>query len=421
VSAADTASSRAALPFGLSLPAALWYACMANILLGVGVSLVRVLGPDWMWAGHFSKIADPLILLMAFAALLSIGRLKLDALSLFAAGLVVFGVLVGIVQRGSARAFVAHLFMGLFAFGLYTAARNARWDRAWLERFLSVSSAAILAVYTVTVLAYWSIVVFTDSPLYLGVLTGDLLLPLAWYLVRRRWLAAGLCAALVLAAGNRGAYVAMFVMAFVALPLPLPRRLSLRVAAGVFAAGIFVTAIFLAEPTIRRFHLPGSLQYLETKWFQMNPFSPDFDADVASAGRATEIEGSYDAFRVQPWNWLTGRGYGWTYVKTLLPGEDDLGTPIRHYVHLSPMNYLLTHGLPAAILFLGLIWWEAARGFRWAALRAGLHSAPYALALYLVGALVWGLTVFSFGVNPMIWVTLGTLASLAREPVNGPG
>ena len=221
----------------------------------------------------------------------------------------------------------------------------------------------------------------------------------------------------MLAAGNRGGYLALLAILFVALPLPLPRRLGWRLAVGTLAIVAAVLVSFALQPWIRDIKVPESIGHLEDKWFRLNVFAPDFDPDQATAGRATETKTALEHFRSPTSNWLVGQGYGWSFEKPML--REETGDSIRHYVHLSPLNYLLTHGLPAALLFLGLLWSRTARSYRWAAAQVGGDSAPYAFALFLIGSLVWSLTIFSFGVSPMLWLTLGMMSSLSSRPAVG--
>jgi len=193
------------------------------VVVGTGVSLVRLLG--LMWVGHYNKLINPIIFLIASVFLYRRGSFRIDALSgtIFISTLM--GIAVGALQHESKlRYFISHTFISLFMLAVYLAFSNIIWEKKRLSTIMGRMSFIISTSYFLVILAFYIINHWLGSSLYLGIGTGELSLPLAYYLIQSNWLGAGISATLILISGKRGAYLCLLAIALFFIPFPVKKN-----------------------------------------------------------------------------------------------------------------------------------------------------------------------------------------------------
>lgn len=404
----------------LTLHDSLWLLALAAAVVASFVGLLR-LSTGWLWLGNYNKFTNPALLAIALLCLGLRGFLRVDGLSLVAGALVLQGVVVGLWAGGHARYFVSHAFSAVFLLVLYAVTLAWRPERDRLEGFLVLASRVLVGAYLAVMTAFW-VLRLLGRNLYLGVSTGDLLIPLAFGAAGRRPLLMLTSLSMILLSGKRGVYLAALVLLFLLVPFPTRARLAPHVLLGALASGVAILLLLLSEPLIAAAPLSESEYSLVSKFFLLSPFSRDFDLGQATSGRWGELVTAFEHFESQGLAWATGLGFGWSYLNTAVTRGSETRDVVAHYVHFSPANYVLTHGVLMGSLFLALIWRVTARAYRWAMLEAGPGSPEHAVVLYAVAALVSGLTGYSYATDPFFPLTLGLLGGMPSwrtKPASG--
>ena len=397
----------------VSWPLVLWYAGVALIVLGSVVSLARLVG--LMWAGHYHKIFIPLVMGAAAITLLQrVNRLRIDPLGFCLFVVIPFASIIGVLQGGEPRFFVSHLSAAVFALLLYMVGRNANWDEGKIETFWKISSYLIVAAFIVAIGAFWIIRAVTGTSLYLGVGTGDLIFPLAYFLAYKQYRYALLTLVLFMLSGKRGPLVAALVLVLLHMPLPGRCRLATRVAFVAGTALLIVLVSFAAEPLVKALALPSFIMEILDKWYMANFFNENFNIDHAFSGRNQELVLSFAAFATQIQHWFIGMGYGWSYFfDAVIQGSATTNFRV-HYVHMSPANLVLLYGVPITSLFFVLVWLTLSRAYAYS---ASVTERPMVrvLVLFWLGSFVSSLSGYSYPTDPLFWLVLGALARLPQQ------
>lgn len=371
---------------------------------------------DVLWVGHYHKLFIPMSIGIACLVLLQhswLLRLRLDALGLLLLLLIPFGTAVGMLGGGEPRFFISHLGAALLAFTVYTAAFNGRPDSRWLDGFLHFSSNLILIAYITSIGAFWIIRLVMGADLYFGIGTSDLALPLAYFLVKRRFRLAAIAVLLVLLSGKRGSILAAGAVLLFYISLPGAARFGTHVLSTTIFGLLLLFASFVAEPLLASLPIPEGVRSILDKWYLLNPFNPEFNPDLALSGRNQELILSFAAFNEHAHHFWVGMGFGWNYYfDALIPGSDTTDY-VSHYVHVSPLNLLLTYGAPITAVFLLLIWRRVSRAYRLSMRLPGPEIMRVVL-LYFVGAFVGSLSGYSFATDPFFWLALGTLSNIEQ-------
>lgn len=410
-------------PFSTSWLAAkaVFYTAMLLYVLNPFVALLRVMADviiseRFFSAGHYTKVLDPLALALGALVLVARSRLRFNALMLVALLMVLNGTTVGLLHEAPARFFVAHLFVGLFVLVMYTAGMNVEWNLQWLHRVVTRASVLVVAAYLLAIVLFWGVVYATGNPLYLGISTQPLFVPLAYTVSYRRWSSSLLILALILLAGKRGPIMAVMVMLIFYLVDSVRGRILGKLLFSLAA----VVALAILSFLLGRYVPEGSglLGLIYGKWALLNPFSESFDLGLASSGRSTEIAYAFQQFSATPLNWIAGGGYGWNFFNYGAPGSSTRDF-YSHYVHFSPLNFLYQNGIILAAAFLANVWRQFARAYGTIKMSYGRRSTPHALSLALLGLFVAGLFGFDYGTDPFIFFALGLLTSVARRAREG--
>lgn len=378
------------------------------------VGLLRLTG--MLWTGHLTKIPTILLVLLAGLHLASQRPIRFDGFAALVLGLVPVGILVGIINYFSGvnlaqgRTFYSHIFGALFVGLIYLSAYNAEWEFAQIDRVLGRLLPLIILVYSLTILSFF-LMQFRGSALRFGIGTGALILAVVYYLERGKYWLAGLPALLILASGKRGSILALFLV----LPYYFPgirggRILIVRSAIALVMALALVLGIFaLQDSVLDHSRTPVVYEGAINRWYALNPTETSFDADSATAGRTVELRLSLrELGAAGPMAHLLGLGYGWSYFHNVRHTGSTTFDFYRHYVHLSPLNWILLYGWPLGILLLFLLARTAARAWRFAL----PHASPTGrvLVMYFVGAFFVSFTGYNFVTDPMMWMALGIVS-----------
>jgi len=343
-------------------------------------------------------------------------RLRFDAFSGFAWVLFLWGAGNGIVHllmedpEYAWHFWASILFAGVMAPVLYQAFSSGDFeDIRWMMRYFEFYAKSMLWVAAALFVAF-SVRFQSTRGLNWG-FTVPLVLPFIWYVARRRYVLALVCAGLIVINGKRGITLwlvcAGVLMVCVSLANASGRWRSrsfacltlLTLSGG--AAVYYVSSHDLDE-------LPVGIRGTVYKWELLT--TPDksgqYNMEMASSGRTSELRDAFVVFSPVTPNWLIGTGYGWWFWSRGITG---VGTkPVQlHYVHFSPADILFQYGLPLALVFFLILGVKVGRAF-WALAKNAEHvTVDLVLILYSVSALVGGVTGYTYGTDPLIWIGAG--------------
>jgi hypothetical protein len=359
------------------------------------------------WANHLPKVTNPLLVGIGVLTLIVRRGIPVDALSLVAGLSIVQATVMGLAHDGPLRFFVSHAFSAVFFVTLYAAARTLEPSDEEIERMMRGASWALLVAYGIAI-ALLAALMATGRATYVGANCWDLLLPAAWALNQRRFWPALASAALIVGSGNRGVTLALLAMAGIAGLSWARRRPWLLLAAGAGAAAVVLA--LAAAPALESDPTSSLGAALVGKWSRLDPTSERFDLDAALSGRLAELEVAHEVFAAEPLRWLSGWGFGFHYTQHLeIAGVEPYDIDL-HFVHISPANLLFQYGLPMGALLLFLMARAVFNGLR----RTEEGSGGRAMALYAAGAFIAGLTAYTWAIDSLFALALGTLAAAPR-------
>lgn len=355
--------------------------------------------------------------LVYFLLILLRGRHRLEPFTVFLALLVGYGAVVGLLHMATGtaaytwRSYGPHLMAGLLILGGFSAiSASSATSRGWILPSLNWYSGVTLIVVAFYLTAFTLDWLARDT--YWGPSTGSLLLPTAWYFANRRWRLASLAAFLIIINGKRGPAVALIALTLAALWLTGRRSgAAERHRLAIVTAGVIVVCGAVgvwAVSAVDRGAAPAMITATVLKWTSLNTNDENFDIALATSGRSLEVEEAFSEFAREPVRWISGTGYGWTYVQ----GIDDRG----HYLHFSPLNMVLQYGVPLAIVFFTVVFLVLRRGFRYATTSPQPDPVLEGLLLLVIASLVEGLFAYMYAVNPILWISLGAIAGLISRP-----
>jgi len=384
-----------------------------NALIAIAVDVLNLVFIEGPW-GEYSKVVNPVLVVIAGIALVRQSVVRVNAFVILTVAVIPLGIVVGLLQGAEPRYFIAHLFEGIFIAVLYWYGYNVQVGNDWLEAWVRRFSNLVLAGYAAALLYFWTLVLGLGQSLFFGVATGDLVLPFVYFAGRRHWRRAAFCVFLILISGKRSSAL---VVVFIGLVLVFARWIrSLTWNAGLVAAGFGALVLagfaFLALADVA--NLPPALFSIVGKYELLNPFDAAFDPGLGTSGRSAEIEWAFVRFNDVPSAWAVGLGYGWSYFNGAI--IQGIGTRefFSGYVHFSPLNFLFLYGAPLAILIVGLIWRQLARAYA-LFIRDGIGSLGFLLTVAVFGSFVQGLSGFSYGTDPLLWVVFGYVAGAVRD------
>lgn len=393
----------------------IWYTAITVAATTAVVGLLRMF--TIYWVGHFSKVYIPTLTLIALFGVTRFRRFSnldwLERLLLFAIPL---GAAMGILNGGidALRFAVPHMTGAMYAYAVYSFSRKTSWDRSWLNRLLAWASYVILAAFAVVIGGFWIYQLTTGIPLRLGIGPGYLLLPLTYFMVKKKPILVLVTLAVLLLAGKRGpivAVVAVISLFAVSSILRLRKRgLIIRLGAALAATLIAVGVILVVEQSAILTDVQIADRVI-ARWAYLNPTGDQYNLDIALSGRNLEIMISLREFAPKAWGWVLGAGYGWYYHFNWGIAGASTTNVLSHYVHLSPLNLVYLYGLPMAIGLLASMFAILARSFRVAS-ASGDGDEMAILSYFWFGLFVVGLSGYSFVSDPFFWLVIGILSSV---------
>jgi hypothetical protein len=366
----------------------------------------------WL-AANSHKFYCPLAALLAAGAILAWTRLRWDLTATLLCLMVIHGSAVGLLLNHNPRAFIPHLFSGIFSFLLYIAGVNFRWDVKWIDRVVVRTSYIIVGLFFLSELYFWYRHL-SGNPLFLGFsASAVLILPLLWAVARRKWTLAGIVLLMIVLSGKRGVYLSTVV----ALLLMIPSRyrcFGRRIAVILVLTALLLGSTFLLQPWIEgNPNIPVPIAEAASKWFLLNPLHIRYNWDIITSGRSSEITLAIESLNQTPIKWITGAGYGWNYVWT---NSNTGDSEVHHYVHFSPLYYAIINGLPLAAVLLLQFYAILRRAYSMIITRYGQNTFLYVLFAFLVSRLVNGLTAANWTQDIQLWLLMGMLSGLCAHP-----
>lgn len=380
--------------------AGLLIACIYTLLSPI---LSLLIMSRFTFVGHFVKLVDPLILFMCGAWLLAWGRARLDLFAGLMALSFAVALAAGLFHGPDPRAMLSHVFVGLFIFTLYTTYANSDLTVERLEQVFGVMAVMLTPLYGIAIVFFW-ILYWQGHVFYPGFSCEPLLFPLAYYLLRRRYVMTVIVAVLIVASGKRGVYLGAFAVAALYFAMPYFTRFSRLIALSALASLLMAAATVYLSSSTPLANVPV-VKSLASKMSALNMLDEKFNLTAASSGRSEEIINVWRAFSRRVSHYVVGMGYGWTYQWTN-PAQTHTFT--SHYVHFSILNFLLIYGLALGGGLLVCLWFVLDRSYAW--ISEGQTYPPGAfLFLVLMGKLIVAQTGYSMASDPLLWILFGAL------------
>jgi hypothetical protein len=402
-------------------------AAWLQLVLGLPADFIRLGWPYWDAIPIMMQYVKVLALAVIGAGVLHLARGLIsrhfngDLIAQLFAALVVVGASVGLIKLALGlhpiRYFLPHLATGILivvCYGAFTSAREATWIEQNMKRLSDWLFVAILIFGT----AFLVRKLTAPYPIYWGFNTQSLIVPFAWYSVNgSRWRAA-LMALMILLNGKRGVALGLIaclgILIFRGLMRPSIRSQTRALAAGLAAAGGLI-AVVLVITLVDTSTLPGGIADTVDKWrLVASVGTGESSLDTASAGRTSEIKHSMEEFREKPIDWVTGAGYGWWFTSETLRLREYEDWRL-HYVHFSPLNFIYQYGVLMGAIWMLAIAWIWIRGLYVATIVRDDHLLALVVFMVVTGDLIGGLTGYSWGTDPKLWIFMGLLARLSRR------
>ncbi len=381
------------------------------------VDLFRMLRVDWI--AHTYKLTVPLASLATLVFVLRTGHriFVLDRFRGLWFGYLLIGALVGFArENGNARAWLTQAWVPFFAVLMYAAGERLALMRCPIRQWLELMGVMLLTVFGACLAAFWIIKLTVVQGIFLGVSTAALVPIIALYTSRRCWSRLLLAGALVVASGKRGPMLAALFTASFASVVCGSRRRGLAVALPIVTIMLFAIGAAVIGLRLSGFRPEGAgpAQTIIAKVYSSLPGGEEWSADRATSGRNMEYRIAIAALEEVPLAPLWGLGLGWTLYFDE-PVEGSTRDPfVQHYVHISPMNLVLTDGVPWAILLLLHCGWVCHRALVVRDTDVEARQLRQLVAAVFVGSTVSSVSGFHYGTDLIMWISLGWLSASTR-------
>lgn len=390
----------------------LWVLGVTIAILSAPVGLMRLVG--MLWAGHYHKYLIPAIIIVALTGIIFLiinRRLKFDSLSIILLTALFFGSFIGILnfETMSLRYFISHFFGALFMLVVYLYAINENSDIIWFEKFIGKSSIWLVRIFFIVLSFFWAVsILFFDGNLYLGIGTGYLILPFAYYLVHSKFKLSFLVFLLILVSGKRGPLLSGILVFLFFLPFYIKKNLIKSIFITLMTVGVILFLIFITEGLTNFERLPIYLSGPLQKLSVLNPNAESYNEDLAFSGRNQELILASAHFFKSPLNIFTGLGFGWSYFfDAIIQGSTTTDFDV-HYVHIAPVNFFLTLGFPLAVLILSAIGFGFVKAYLISFIKPP-SKITLVILLFWVGDFANSLSGYSYPIDPLFWLSLAYL------------
>jgi hypothetical protein len=380
------------------------------------IVLIRALGTYWI--GHIYKFLYVFVVAMlaswiCIRLVITPSRIRFDLLSLLMLSLFIYGTWLGLLNVATQpnygwRQFISHFFIGFGSLIVYLGFLNWRPPANWFSEFIERTSPWILITFILALLPVY-LVFLPLGDFYLGFSSDALILPFALFLLKRRYLLALLTLFVVLLSGKRGVLLAL--IALIPFFVFFRSRSLLQFAkASTWSILALVSLVGVAAAVAH--YLPEQLGQAVDKinlLFTLADEHAEHAVDIATSGRSIEIVAGLE-FLDQTQSWWKGLGYGFGFEVSNVSGEFF---QIQHYVHFTPMNYLLQYGLVLAVTFYVLLFGMLVRA-TFIARRTGFFVLQW-VTLVCWGNVIVSMTAYSVGSDPTYWMMIGILVRYGKE------
>lgn len=358
----------------------------------------------------FSSLGRAVVLVLA-AVVLLYDCSKWDSLGLTLAISCVVGLLVGFTRENDWATLGRHAFAGIFVPCLYTAGLNFTIAEKRLRVILGAFAWLYLWAFFLVFFNLASLL--TESLGIVGYSPGHLLLSLAVGLNRYSPLLAISSLVLIALGNKRGVLLGALCMIgfwFYVRQRRFRSATWLILGTATAAAAVFVGGYGLyllrenMSPDIPI--LSGALERV-ARFFQ-----PDEEGlTYLSSARDTEFQGVRETLAAQPGGWLWGGGFGATYVNEYYSHFlESWQVSDRFQPDVILFYYLLTSGLPLALLIVGLVALRFWRIVHHTFVTGRNREVVFFLVAYFMDM------VLSYQPNdPLFWLLLGYACRQASE------
>jgi len=381
----------------------------SELIFFVRVTRFPNIGSLYTWIQIASLTAIGIASFAAFA-LVTTTAIRIDRLQIFsitlAFGLLAEGILIGL-HRGHSfdLPFASQIYYWLnmtlgFCVGFGSSYREK--DIEALERLVARFCVLLVIATWAGIVALEVVRITTGAAFYIGYPSEQLLLPLAHYGQRRRWLVVLLILITFALTGKRGPLVASAFMLIYFIAMGHLRRSLIPAAVIALSLSMLPSVVSTMENHgwVSEDSLAGRAVH---KWKITFEYATT-DATIASSGRNLEIQYAMPQLD-RPLDWFLGLGYGWSFH---YPDDESP----YHFVHLSYLNYVMTYGVAGAGLLFSAI--AAALLAIWRnALVAGSRPLLQMIPPFLGGCLLTAFTDHLLGIYLVFWIFLGLGLQLA--------
>jgi len=390
----------------------LWVLGVTIAILSAPVGLMRLV--NILWAGHYHKFLIPVIIILALTGIIFLiinRRLKFDSVSIILLTALFFGSFVGILnfETMSLRYFISHFFGALFMLVVYLYAINQNIDIIWLEKFIGKSSVWLVIIFFLVLSFFWVVSIFIfDGNLYLGIGTGYLILPFAYYLVHSKFKLSFFVFFLILVSGKRGPLLSVIIVFLFFLPFYFKKNLIKSIFITLITVGFFLFLILITEGLTNFEGLPIYLSGPLQKLSVLNPNAESYNEDLAFSGRNQELILASTHFFKSSINIFIGHGFGWSYFfNAVIQGSTTTDFNV-HYVHIAPANFFLTLGFPLAVLILSTIGFGFVKAYLISIIKPP-SKITLVILLFWIGDFANSLSGYSYPIDPLFWLSLAYL------------
>ncbi len=335
-------------------------------------------------------------------------RPRVCQLALWMLVLLLSGIFFGLLYGNDLRHLLSDTLTVLFSIATLILFSSQRFSPRQIGSFLSFASWWLLVGNMISIAAGYIAVFIYHQRIYFSFGGFDLLLPLSYFLVYRRWTLAACAIATVLVGGKVGVVLGagllglLYLCTLLRLPFLAVGTLFLLLTAGLVAAA----ALSVDLETIS---FGPVAEGVITKLRSYNPMKlMDMSRDEVlnfGGGRVAELYYSWNKLMSYPGvPLLTGGGFGFSYDMMY---RDELFENV-HNAHVSLATLVLRHG----IILTGILCLLMIRFFRKAYLHvyiSGADSAYQVLFLFLWGSFFFSFTAFNIFVCLFNWAFIGML------------
>jgi len=406
--AAKAATESAWIRGSSNAPAWTMYVVLSALLafdaMAMFIHFLRISGTDEI--GHLSKLFTAIAIATSAAVGLIYGFRSSASYAAFVA-LMAHGCFGAILHEYDLDYhFWGHVYYWLImAFGFHMG-RTVRVDVKDLEWWLLRLSQLVLIG---SALGYMNLESYRSSQqggVYNGYAGDQLLLPMAVFACLGHPLQALASFGLILLSSRRGPLAAAVLAVIVVFVAKRNKRLwvaSLWTAVPLLAVGWMSMHVVRYVAHSDAFSPDSAIVRVAAKWDTFLDYEED--VSVATSGRDVEVEGAMELIWESPSDWWTGHGFGWEIASTKW-----------HFVHLSYLNYCVTHGFIIGAMQILLILYHVNRTHQSALCGGPENRLLWAALMYQIAALILSFTCAWLLISFLFWLILG-FGSRRREAV----